>query len=67
MSEETRIETVQVYQFDQATRAIVANSVVRRHIHTTLDPERFSTGSAGHGTFNPAARGSSPPGFAMDH
>jgi hypothetical protein len=27
------------------------------------DPERTKPGSAGHGTFNPAAGGSSPPGF----
>jgi hypothetical protein len=31
------------------------------------DPERISTGSAGRGTFNPVARGSSPPGFTTDH
>jgi hypothetical protein len=29
-----------------------------------LDPERTKPGSAGHGTFNPAAGGSSPPGSA---
>ena len=30
-----------------------------------LDPERTKPGSAGHGTFNPAAGGSSPPGSAI--
>jgi hypothetical protein len=30
--------------------------------HPRLDPERLKPGSAGHGAFNPAAGGSSPPG-----
>src|SRR5262249_22635924 len=39
-------------------RGRLAAAPIRR-----LDPERIKPGSAGHGAFNPAARGSSPPGF----
>jgi hypothetical protein len=38
-------------------RGRLAAAPIRR-----LDPERIKPGSAGHGAFNPAARGSSPPG-----
>jgi hypothetical protein len=74
MSEETRIETVRVYQFhisqfDIARRSPCAAPAKGRgsppHPITRLDPERIKPGSAGHGTFNPAAGGSSPPGFAF--
>jgi hypothetical protein len=34
----------------------------RRIQSPRLDPERLKPGSAGHGAFNPAAGGSSPPG-----
>ena len=43
-------------------RGRLAAAPIRR-----LDPERIKPGSAGHGAFNPAARGSSPPGFTSLH